>query len=51
MSGFDNAAVDQEFFPGSRVKSNFICSVGYGSEEGLFPRNPRLTFNEAGRFA
>jgi 3-hydroxypropanoate dehydrogenase len=51
MSGFDNAAVDLEFFSGSRVKSNFICSVGYGSDEGLYPRNPRLTFDEAGRFA
>src|SRR5208282_6724464 len=30
MSGFDNAGVDREFFPGSSVKSNFLCSVGYG---------------------
>lgn len=51
MSGFDNAAVDREFFAGTRVKSNFICSIGYGSDEGLFPRNPRLTFEETGRFA
>lgn len=51
MSGFDNAAVDREFFAGTRIKSNFICSIGYGSDEGLFPRNPRLTFEEAGRFA
>jgi nitroreductase len=28
-----------------------ICSIGYGSDENLFPRNPRLTFEEAGRFA
>ena len=51
MSGFDNAAVDREFFPSGRIKSNFICSLGYGSEENLFPRNPRLTFEEAGRLA
>jgi 3-hydroxypropanoate dehydrogenase len=51
MSGFDNAAVDHAFFLGSRVNSNFICSVGYGSDEGLYARNPRLTFDEAGRFA
>jgi 3-hydroxypropanoate dehydrogenase len=51
MSGFNNEAVDAEFFAGTRIKSNFICSIGYGSDENLFPRNPRLTFEEAGRFA
>jgi 3-hydroxypropanoate dehydrogenase len=51
MSGFDNARVDAEFFAGSRIKSNFICSLGYGSDENLYPRNPRLTFDEAGSFA
>jgi 3-hydroxypropanoate dehydrogenase len=47
MSGFDNAAVDKEFFAGTNIKSNFIASIGYGTEEGLFPRNPRLDFEEA----
>ncbi len=51
MSGFDNKGVDCEFFAGSRIKSNFICSLGYGSDENLFPRNPRLSFDEAGKFA
>jgi 3-hydroxypropanoate dehydrogenase len=51
MSGFDNAGVDRVFFGNSRVRSNFICSLGHGTEENLFPRNPRLTFDEAGRFA
>lgn len=51
MSGFDNAGVDREFFANSRIRSNFICSLGHGTEEKLFPRNPRLTFEEAGRFA
>jgi len=51
MSGFNNEAVDSEFFANTPIKSNFICSVGYGSNENLFPRNPRLTFEEAGRFA
>jgi 3-hydroxypropanoate dehydrogenase len=51
MSGFDNEAVDAEFFSGSRIKSNFICSIGYGSDEGLFPRHPRLEFDEVCRFA
>jgi 3-hydroxypropanoate dehydrogenase len=47
MSGFDNAKVDAEFFAGTRVKSNFICSVGYGDPAGLLPRDPRLDFDEA----
>jgi 3-hydroxypropanoate dehydrogenase len=51
MSGFGNEAVDHEFFANTRIKSNFICSIGYGSDQGLFPRNPRLTFEESGRFA
>jgi 3-hydroxypropanoate dehydrogenase len=51
MSGFDNAGVDAAFFAGTRIKSNFICSIGHGSDENLFPRNPRLSFEEAGRFA
>ena len=47
MSGFDNAGVDKEFFAGTNIKSNFIASIGYGTEGGLFPRNPRLDFEEA----
>jgi len=51
MSGFSNEAVDREFFANTHIRANFICSVGYGSDESLFPRNPRLTFEEAGRVA
>jgi len=51
MSGFDNAAVDREFFAGTRIQSNFICCLGHGKPESIWPRNPRLTFDEAGRFA
>ena len=51
MSGFDNDGVDKEFFAGTKIKSNFILSLGYGSDEHLHPRNPRLSFEEAGRFA
>ena len=46
MSGFDNAAVDQEFFPGGQIKSNFLCALGYGDPAGVFPRLPRPNFNE-----
>ncbi len=49
MSGFDNAKVDAEFFPEGRVKSNFLCNLGYGDHEKLIPRNPRLSFAEACR--
>jgi 3-hydroxypropanoate dehydrogenase len=47
MSGFDNAKVDAEFFAGESVKSNFLCNLGYGNHSKLFPRNPRLEFEEA----
>lgn len=46
MSGFNNAAVDAAFFTGTTVKSNFICSLGYGDESKLHPRSPRLSFEE-----
>ena len=51
MSGFDNAAVDRAFFADTRIRSNFICSLGHGRPESLHPRGPRLSFEEAGRFA
>jgi 3-hydroxypropanoate dehydrogenase len=47
MSGFDNAKVDAEFFAGTSLKSNFLCNLGYGDATKLFPRNPRLEFDEA----
>jgi 3-hydroxypropanoate dehydrogenase len=47
MSGFNAAGVDQEFFPDGRWKSNFLCAIGYGSDVNLYPRNPRLDFEEA----
>lgn len=49
MSGFDNAKVDAAFFPDGRFKSNFLCNLGHGDSEGLFPRSPRLPFDEACR--
>jgi 3-hydroxypropanoate dehydrogenase len=47
MSGFDNAQVDAEFFPGGRVRSNFLCNLGHGDSSQLFARSPRLEFGEA----
>ncbi len=47
MSGFNAATLDAEFFPDGRWKSNFLFNVGYGTDENLYPRNPRLDFDEA----
>ena len=47
MSGFDNAKLDAEFFPGTHLRSNFLCNLGYGDASKLHPRNPRLAFEEA----
>lgn len=49
MSGFDNAKVDAEFFSGTKIKSNFLINLGYGDSTRLFPRGPRLSFDEAAR--
>ncbi len=49
MSGFDYPALEAEFFPDGKVKANFICALGYGSEEKLYARGPRLSFDEACR--
>ncbi|MBD2839780.1 malonic semialdehyde reductase [Pseudomonas sp. JM0905a] len=52
MSGFDHQRVDREFFgddscfPGMQVKTNFLCNLGYGDPDKLFPRSPRLSFEE-----
>ena len=47
MSGFDPAGVKAEFFPDSTIEPNFIVNLGYGTDENLFPRSPRLGFEEA----
>lgn len=47
MSGFDSAGIDAEFFAGTNIKANFLCNIGYGTDENLFARSPRLAFEEA----
>jgi 3-hydroxypropanoate dehydrogenase len=47
MSGFDSKRVDESFFADTSFKSNFLCNLGYGVPEKLFPRSPRLDFTEA----
>lgn len=51
MSGFNNAMVDEAFFKGTTVKSNFLVNLGHGNPAALFPRSPRLPFAEAARIA
>jgi 3-hydroxypropanoate dehydrogenase len=49
MSGFDNDGVDREFFPDGRIRSNFLCNIGYGDPTGPRARGPRLSFDQACR--
>lgn len=51
MSGFDAAKVDDAFFAGTAVKSNFLVNLGYGDPAKLFARSPRFSFDEAARIA
>ena len=47
MSGFNNAMVDEAFFAGTAIRSNFLVNLGKGDPSSLFPRSPRLGFDEA----
>lgn len=49
MSGFDAAKIDEAFFAGTSVKSNFLVNLGYGDPSKLFARSPRFAFDEAAR--
>ena len=51
MSGFKNELVDEAFFAGTWIKSNFLVNIGYGDPSGNFARLPRLDFEEAAEFA
>jgi nitroreductase len=51
MSGFDTAKVDAAFFAGTTVKTNFVCCLGQGDPAKIFPRSPRLAFEEVCTFA
>jgi len=51
MSGFSNAVVDEEFFAGTTLKSNFLCNIGYADETALFQKLPRFAFDQVCSFA
>lgn len=46
MSGFSNKIVDEEFFAGTSLRSNFLCNIGVADESALFQRLPRFDFDE-----
>ena len=50
MGGFDAAKVEAEFFPEGKIKANLLINIGYGDDSKLFPRNPRLSFEEMATF-
>ncbi len=49
MSGFDTAKVDAAFFAGTSIRSNILVNLGRGDPSAIFPRSPRLSFDEAAR--
>lgn len=49
MSGFDSAKVDETFFAGTQIRSNFLVNLGRGDPASVFPRSPRMSFDEACR--
>lgn len=49
MSGFDAARVNEAFFPDGRYQANFLCNLGWGDASKLYPRGPRLSFEEVCR--
>lgn len=51
MSGFSNDIIDEEFFAGSSLKSNFLCNIGYADESALFQRLPRFDFDDVCEFS
>lgn len=46
LSGFDEGQVDRAFWQGTKVRSNFLCSLGHGDPAKLFPRHPRFGFDD-----
>ncbi|HQC81263.1 MAG TPA: malonic semialdehyde reductase [Accumulibacter sp.] len=49
MSGFDAEKINAAFFPDGRYQVNFLCNLGIGDASALYPRGPRLAFDEACR--
>ncbi len=50
MGGFDAAKVEAEFFSEGKIKANVLINIGYGDDAKLFPRSPRLAFDQMAKF-
>ena len=51
MTGFNGEKVDEAFFAGTAIKSDILVNLGYGDPASIYPRSPRLSFDEAARIA
>jgi 3-hydroxypropanoate dehydrogenase len=49
-SGFSNQIVDETFFKGTTLRSNFLCNIGYADESALFQKLPRFDFDKVCTF-
>ncbi len=49
MTGFNPGKLDELFFPEGEWTSNILINIGYGDAEKLYPRGPRLSFDQACR--
>ena len=47
MGGVDLSGIDREFFAGTSLRTFMVVNIGHAAEDGTFPRNPRLTFDQA----
>ncbi|MHA6524733.1 malonic semialdehyde reductase [Tessaracoccus sp. G1721] len=47
MGGVDLAGIDREFFAGSSMRTIMVVNIGHAAEDGIYPRNPRLAFDQA----
>jgi 3-hydroxypropanoate dehydrogenase len=47
MGGIDLAGIDAEFFAGTSLRTIMVVNIGHAAQDGLFPRNPRLGFEQA----
>ncbi|MBI5028852.1 MAG: nitroreductase family protein, partial [Actinobacteria bacterium] len=47
MGGINTAGIDEEFFPGTSLRTIMVVNIGHVAPDGSFPRNPRLGFDQA----
>jgi len=47
MGGINAPGIDAEFFAGTPLRTFMVVNIGHVAEDGAFPRNPRLGFDQA----